>query len=77
MKLPLQVLTNRGTAGAAEIAASALLDSKRASLVGERTYGAASLRKAVTMEDSGKAIVLSVLADTYSPNGGKSVRTLA
>jgi carboxyl-terminal processing protease len=71
-KLPMQVVTNRGTAGAAEVAAGALLDSKRAALVGERTYGAASLRKAVTMEDGG-AIILSV-AKYYSPNGGKAIQ---
>jgi len=65
--LPLVVITNRGTAEGAEIAAGALLDDKRASLVGERTYGDASLRKAVTMDDGG-AIILSV-AKYYSPDG--------
>jgi carboxyl-terminal processing protease len=66
-KLPLVVITNRGTADGAEIAAAALMDDKRAELVGERTYGDASLRKAVTMEDGG-AIILSV-AKYYSPDG--------
>ncbi|MGH9660117.1 MAG: S41 family peptidase, partial [Bryobacteraceae bacterium] len=40
-KLPLQVVTNRGTANAAEVAAAALLDSKRADVSGERTHGSA------------------------------------
>ena len=66
-KLPLVVLTNRGTAGAAEIAAAALLDSKRAQLVGDRTYGDAAIRKAVTLDD-GSAVILSV-AKYYSPSG--------
>jgi len=66
-KLPLLVLTNRGTAGGAEIAASALLDAKRAEVVGERTYGNASVRKAVTLED-GSAVILSV-AKYYTPAG--------
>jgi carboxyl-terminal processing protease len=70
-KLPLQVVTNRGTAGAAEIAAGALLDDKRAQLVGERTYGAAALRRAVSMDD-GSAIILSI-AKYYSPSG-KSIQ---
>ncbi len=61
------VLTNRGTADGAEIAAAALLDDKRAELVGERTYGDASLRRAITMDDGG-AIILSV-AKYYSPSG--------
>jgi carboxyl-terminal processing protease len=66
-KLPLQVIVNRGTAGAAEIASAALLDDKRAQLVGEHTYGDAALRRAVTMDDGG-AIILSV-AKYYSPAG--------
>ena len=64
---PMVVLTNRGTASAAEVAAAALLESKRAEVVGERTYGDASLRKAITMED-GAAVILSV-AKYYAPNG--------
>jgi carboxyl-terminal processing protease len=66
-KAPLVVTVNRGTAGAAEIAAAALLDSKRADVVGERTYGDAAVRKPVPMED-GSAVILSV-AKYYSPSG--------
>ncbi|HTB13038.1 MAG TPA: S41 family peptidase [Bryobacteraceae bacterium] len=66
-KLPLAVMVNRGTAGAAEIAAAALLDTKRAELVGEKTYGDASIRKAIQMDD-GSAVILSV-AKYYSPDG--------
>jgi carboxyl-terminal processing protease len=70
-KLPMVVLTNHGTADAAEVAAAALLDNKRAELVGERTYGDASERRVITMEDGG-AIILSV-AKYYSP-GGKAIQ---
>jgi carboxyl-terminal processing protease len=66
-KLPLEVLVDRGTAGAAEVAAAALLESKRAQLIGERTYGDAAVRKAVTLDD-GSAVILSV-AKYYSPSG--------
>ncbi len=66
-KLPMVVLTNHGTADAAEVAAAALLDNKRADLVGERTYGDAAERRAITMDDGG-AIILSV-AKYYSPSG--------
>jgi len=65
--IPLAVLTNRGTADGAEIAASALLGNKRAKVIGERTYGDAAQRKAITMDD-GSAIILSV-AKYYSPDG--------
>jgi carboxyl-terminal processing protease len=69
--LPLVVITNHGTADAAEIATAALLDAKRAEVVGERTYGDAAMRRAITMEDGG-AIILSV-AKYYSP-GGKVIQ---
>src|SRR5579864_3851007 len=70
-KLPVVVLTNRGTADGAEIAAAALQDNTRAQVVGERTYGDASLHRALTMDD-GSAIILSV-AKYYSP-GGKAIQ---
>jgi len=65
--LPMTVLTNRGTADAAEVAAAALMDNKRAQGVGERTYGDAAMRRALTMDDGG-AIILSI-AKYYSPEG--------
>jgi carboxyl-terminal processing protease len=65
--LQMAVLTNRGTADAAEIAAAALQDNKRAEVIGERTYGDASLRRTITMDDGG-ALILSV-GKYYSPNG--------
>ncbi len=65
--IPLVVLVNRGTANAAEIAAAALLDNKRAEVVGERTYGDAAVRKAITLDD-GSAVLLAV-AKYYSPSG--------
>lgn len=65
--LPLAVITDRGTADGAEVAAAALMDDKRAQVVGEPTYGDAAVRKAVTMDD-GSAVILSV-AKFYSPSG--------
>ena len=66
-KGPLVVITDRATAGGAEIAASALLNDKRAQVVGERTYGDASMRKTIEMADGG-AVILSV-AKYFAPNG--------
>jgi len=66
-KLPLAVIVNRSTAGPAEVAASALLNSKRAQVVGERTFGDAAIRKTLTLND-GSAVILSV-AKYYSPEG--------
>jgi carboxyl-terminal processing protease len=69
--LPLVVLTNRGTASGAEVAAGALQADKRAKVVGERTYGDASVRQPITMDD-GSAVILSV-AKYYTPEG-KSIQ---
>ncbi len=69
--LPVAVVTDHGTAEAAEILAAALLDNKRGQVVGERTFGYAALRKAIPMDD-GAAIILSV-AKYYSP-GGKAIQ---
>jgi len=69
--LPLVVLTNRGTASAAEVAAAALQGDKRATVVGEHSYGDASIRQPITMDD-GSAIILSV-AKYYTPEG-KSIQ---
>ncbi len=66
-KGPLVVITDRATAGGSEIAAAALLDDKRAQVVGERSYGDASLRRTIQMDDGG-AVILSV-AKYYSPLG--------
>ena len=63
----LVVLTNRGTVGAAEIAAAALQDNKRAKVVGERTYGDAALRRAIPTGDGG-ALLLAV-AKYKTPEG--------
>ncbi|HZO57617.1 MAG TPA: S41 family peptidase [Bryobacteraceae bacterium] len=70
-KQPLVVVVNRGTASGAEIAANALADNKRAEIVGERTYGDAALRKAITMDD-GSAVILSVAK--YFNAAGKAIQ---
>ena len=65
--LPLAVISNRATAGSAELAAAALLDNKRAELVGERTYGLAAVQKTIELDD-GAALILSV-AKYHRPAG--------
>lgn len=64
---PIVIITNRGTASAAEILAAGLQEAKRAEVVGERTYGDAAIRRAITMDD-GAAVILSI-AKYYSPSG--------
>jgi carboxyl-terminal processing protease len=66
---PVVVLVNRGTAGPAELAAAALLDNKRADLVGEKTFGEGAQQKTFELPD-GAALILSV-AKYESPSGKK------
>ena len=51
--LPLALLTDFGTAGAAELLAAALTGSKRAETVGERTSGRAAQQKLFALPDGG------------------------
>ncbi len=64
---PLVVLTNHGTAGAAEIVAAAVLASKRGDVVGDRTFGEGTVQKTIEMP-GGAALLLSV-AKYNAPNG--------
>lgn len=56
--LPVVVLVNAGTAGAAELFAAALAGNKRGDLVGERTTGRVTRQKLVPLPD-GTAMLLS------------------
>ena len=65
--LPVAVLVNRGTSGAAEIVAAAILENARGDLVGDKTFGDGSVQKTLDLPDGG-ALILSV-AKYYSPSG--------
>jgi carboxyl-terminal processing protease len=66
---PVAVLVNRGTAGAAELVAAAVEDSKRGDVVGERTFGEGSVQKTLELPD-GSALLLTV-AKYEAPDGKK------
>jgi len=66
---PTVVLVNHGTAGPAELVAAALLDNKRADLVGEKTFGEGAQQKTFELPD-GAALILSI-AKYESPSGKK------
>ncbi len=65
--LPMVVLINGSTAGAAEIVAGALKDHRRAKVVGEKSFGIGSAQRAIELR-SGVILVLSV-AKYCTPSG--------
>jgi carboxyl-terminal processing protease len=65
--LPVAVLVNKSTAGAAEIVASAILENARGDVVGDKTFGDGSVQKTIDLPDGG-VLILSV-AKYYSPSG--------
>jgi carboxyl-terminal processing protease len=65
--IPIVVLTNRGTASAAEIVAGALQDAGRASLVGETTFGTGTVLNEFRLSD-GSALLLAT-EEWLTPNG--------
>ncbi|MBC8078544.1 MAG: S41 family peptidase [Chloroflexales bacterium] len=65
--LPLVVLINGNSASAAEILAGALRDQGRARVIGEPTYGTATVLNQYDLEDGGR--ILLGTAQWLTPNG--------
>src|SRR5260370_3276626 len=72
--LPMVVIVNRGTSGAAEIVAAAILDNGRGDVVGDKTFGEGSVQKLIEVPD-GSALILSVAK--YSTPNGKVIQDTA
>ena len=64
---PLVIVVDRATASAAEIVAAALSENKRATIVGTRTFGKATIQAVVPVPGGG-AVKLTV-AEYLTPNG--------
>ena len=64
---PLVILINRGSASSSEIVAGALKDLKRAVIVGENSFGKASVQKVIELP-GGAALILTV-AHYLTPAG--------
>lgn len=69
IQLPIVILTNENTASASEILAAALKEHKKATVIGEKTYGKGLIQELITLTDGSGIKVTS--AEYYTPNGNK------
>lgn len=67
--IPVVVLINKSSASAAEIVAGALQDTKRATLIGERSYGKGSVQEVIKIDGGREGAIKLTTAYYYLPSG--------
>ena len=66
---PMAVLVNGGSASASEIVAGALQDHRRAILIGETTFGKASVQSLINLKSDESTALRLTIGHYFTPNG--------
>lgn len=66
--IPIVLLINEGSASASEIMAGAMKDTKRATLIGTKTFGKGIVQKVQRFGNDGEGIKMTV-SEYFTPNG--------
>lgn len=69
IKIPIVVLTNKGSASASEILVAALKENNKAEIVGDKTYGKGVIQELIYLQNGGALKVTS--SEYYTPNKNK------
>ena len=72
-RVNMVVLTDRGSASASEIVAGAMQDHERASIIGETTFGKASVQKIIYLRSTEEGSALKLTAARYYTPSGRSI----
>lgn len=72
--VPMVVLINSSSASASEIVAGALQDHKRATLMGDRSFGKGSVQTILPMSFGDKAVAVKLTTARYYTPSGRSIQ---
>ncbi len=71
--IPIVILINEGSASASEIFAGALQDTKRAILIGTKSFGKGSVQTIIKLERSHEEIAMRLTIQKYYTPAGRSI----
>ena len=73
-KVPIVVLINSSSASASEIVAGALQDHKRATIMGDRSFGKGSVQTIMPMKFGDKTVAVKLTTARYYTPSGRSIQ---